>query len=208
MVEPAKRGATYQDVLDAPEHVVAEILNGDLYLSPRPGGPHTAAASALAFELGPPFDRGKGGPGGWTILIEPELHLAADIVVPDLAGWHVERLAEVTEAAYFTVAPDWVCEVLSRSTEAIDRADKLPIYAGAGAAHAWLVNARTRTLEVLRAQAGKWLTVATYRGDAKMRAEPFEAIELDLGVVWAKIAAPPPRGTRASEAAAEYEYDF
>jgi Uma2 family endonuclease len=208
MATPVKRRATYQDVLDAPEHVVAEIINGDLYLSPRPAGPHTAAASALAFELGPAFDRGKGGPGGWMILIEPELHLGDDIVVPDLAAWRVERLAAVTEDAYFTIAPDWICEVLSRSTEALDRADKLPIYAAAGVRHAWLVSARNRTLEVFRAHDGKWLTIAVHRGDAKVRAEPFEAIELDLAILWARIPPRPPRGSRAAEGAGEYDFDY
>src|SRR5206468_2749646 len=122
MADPGdkKRRATYQDVLDAPEHKVAELIDGDLRLSPRPGGPHTRTASNLYGALGPPFDEGAGGPGGWLILFEPELHLGEDIVVPDLAAWRVERMSGVTTAAFFTIAPDWICEVVSVSTARMD----------------------------------------------------------------------------------------
>ncbi|MBA3461852.1 MAG: Uma2 family endonuclease [Deltaproteobacteria bacterium] len=200
---PKKRRATYQDVLDAPEHLVAEIIDGDLRLSPRPAGPHTAAHSRLGVLLGAPFDLGQGGPGGWIILVEPELHFDDDIVVPDLAGWRRERLPFVDDVAYFTLAPDWACEVLSPSTKVHDRAEKLPIYARAGIKHVWFVNAPIRTLEILRLHEGKWLIVDIHRGDVKVRAEPFDAIELDLAVLWANLA-PPPQPSRASEAAANY----
>jgi Uma2 family endonuclease len=187
MADPARKRATYEDVLRAPLHQVAEIIAGELYLHPRPAAPHAVAASALGEELGPPFKRGRGGPGGWLILDEPELHLAADIVVPDLAGWHRERLPHVGDDAYLTLAPDWICEVLSRSTEKVDRAGKLPIYAREGVRFAWLVNPLVRLLEVLRLESGKWLTLAVYRDDERVRAEPFDAIELELGVLWADV---------------------
>ncbi len=206
MADPAKRKATYEDVLAAPEHVVAEIINGELHLSPRPGGPRTRAASRLGSVLGPPFDLGSGGPGGWIILFEPELHLGEQVVVPDIAGWRVERMPEIGDVAYFTVVPDWVCEVLSKSSAAMDRIDKLPIYAKFGVRHAWLVEPRLRSLEVMRLHEGRWLIVGTHRGDVRVRAEPFDAIELDLALLWANTAAPPPRGSRASEPASEYEY--
>ncbi len=206
-----KRRATYQDVLDAPQHVVAEVIGGQLRLSPRPGGPHASVASTLGEELGPPFRRGRGGPGGWLILDEPELHLEGEIVVPDLAGWRRERLPRVPNAAYFTLAPDWLCEVLSRSTEKLDRADKLPIYAAHGVRNVWLINPLQRTLEVLRIHDGKWLTLAVHCDDARVRAEPFDAIELDLADLWADLEAPPPRkGTpsRASEPMAIYGDEY
>src|SRR5688572_30939502 len=111
-----KKRATYQDLLDAPEHKVADLINGELYLSPRPAGPHTVVASTLHYEIGPPFGRGRGGPGGWIILFEPELHLGDDVLVPDLAGWRRERMPFVPDGQ-FDVAPDWICEVLSKSTE-------------------------------------------------------------------------------------------
>src|SRR2546421_269636 len=120
MGRPAKRGATYEDVLAAPPHKVAEIIDGELVLSPRPAGPHTAAATALGEELGPPFKRGKGGPGGWIILYEPELHLDRDVLVPDLGGWRRETMSAVANEPYFTIRPDWVCEVISPSTERFD----------------------------------------------------------------------------------------
>lgn len=198
---PKKPRATYQDVLDAPEHVVAEIVDGELHVSPRPAGPHSVVSAALGYQLGPPFHHGHGGPGGWIVLVEPELHLGADIVVPDLGGWRRERMASVTHDAYFTLAPDWICEVLSRSTERLDRTAKLAVYAEAGVRHAWLVHPLWRTLEVLRLHDGKWLSLATHAGDAHVRAEPFDAVQLDLSLLWRDIAPLPPRGSRA------YEYD-
>src|SRR6188474_2369596 len=128
MTEPARRRASYADVLRAPPHMIAEVIDGELRLQPRPAKPHAAAASALGEELGPPFKRGRGGPGGWILLDEPELHLGEDVLVPDLAGWRRERMrSPTTEEPYFTLAPDWVCEVLSRSTSRSDRSEKLPI---------------------------------------------------------------------------------
>jgi Uma2 family endonuclease len=190
MGDPAKRRASYEDVLRAPSNKVAEILDGELILSPRPAGPHAAAASALSEELGPPFKRGRGGPGGWIILYEPELHLDGNVAVPDLAGWRRETMAAIPNRAQFTVRPDWVCEVLSPSTERYDRADKIPLYARAGTRHAWLVNPLQHTLEVVRLssdQPGHWLTVGLFRDEAKVRAEPFEAFELDLAVLWQDV---------------------
>jgi Uma2 family endonuclease len=197
-----KRRATYQDVIDAPEHMVAEIIGGELRLSTRPGGPATAVASSLGYELGPPFMRGRGGPGGWLILDEPELHFGEQIVVPDLAGWRRERLAMVPDAAFIDVTPDWICEVLSRSTERTDRAEKLPLYASVGVRHAWLVHPRRRTLEAFRLHDGKWLAIAVHKDTERARIEPFDAIELDLAQLWADVRLP----TRAGEEAAEYAY--
>jgi Uma2 family endonuclease len=193
MVDPARRRATYQDVVAAPDHKVAEIIDGVLHLSPRPSKPHAAAASALGEELGPPFKRGRGGPGGWIILDEPELHLGASIVVPDLGGWRRARLPVLTtDEPYFTLAPDWICEVLSPSTAKLDRAEKLPIYALAEVHHAWLVDPLLRTLEVLRWENGRWVLLGTYRDDGRVRAEPFEAFELELEVLWADVQLPDP----------------
>ncbi|HEX7840697.1 MAG TPA: Uma2 family endonuclease [Kofleriaceae bacterium] len=198
-----KRRATYQDVIDSPEHMVAEIIGGELRLSNRPRGPAVAAASSLGEELGPPFKRGRGGPGGWLILDEPELHLGDEIVVPDLAGWRRERLAVAPDATFITVPPDWVCEVLSRSTEKTDRAEKMPLYASFGVPHSWLVHPRRRTLEAFRLHEGKWLAIAVYKDADRARIEPFDAIEFDLAVLWADAALP----TRASEEPAQYRYD-
>ncbi len=189
MVAPAPKRATYDDILNAPDNMVAEIVDGELHLSPRPAKEHTNAASVLGEELGPPFRRGRGGPGGWILLDEPELHLGADILVPDLAGWRRARMPVITtDLPYFTLAPDWVCEVLSPRTARLDRTDKLPIYAREQVAHAWLIDPLARTLEVLRLENGRWSIVGTHGGDARVHAEPFEAIELDLGFLWADLA--------------------
>jgi Uma2 family endonuclease len=182
-----RRRAGYADLLAAPPHQVAEVVDGELRLQPRPAGPHAAAASALGEELGPPFKRGKGGPGGWILLDEPELHLGEDVLVPDLAGWRRERLPAIPNQPYFTLSPDWVCEVLSPRTEKLDRADKLPIYAREQVAHVWLVDPLERTLEVLRRAGEGWLIVAIHRDDARVRAEPFAAFELDLEILWADV---------------------
>jgi Uma2 family endonuclease len=190
MGEPAKRRASYQDVLAAPPHNVAEIINGELVLSPRPGGPHSAAATALGEELGPPFKRGRGGPGGWIILDEPELHLDGHILVPDLGGWRRETMSVIANEPFITIRPDWACEVVSPSTERYDRGDKVALYAAAGVGHAWLVNPLQRTLEVLQLSSAtprQWLTLGVFRDDARVRAAPFEAFELDLAVLWQDV---------------------
>lgn len=176
--------ATYEDVLNAPENKVAEILDGDLYLSPRPAPRHAVAASRLTMLLGDPFDRGRGGPGGWWILAEPELHLDEHVVVPDLAGWRRERMPTLPAEAFFSLAPDWICEVLSPSTERIDRARKLRIYGEAGVAHAWLLDPIQGTLEVLRLRDAAWVITGVRTGDDPVRVEPFDAVELELGLLW------------------------
>jgi Uma2 family endonuclease len=179
------RPATYADIEALPANVVGQILGGVLHVHPRPALPHAHAASALGGELGPPFQRGRGGPGGWVILDEPELHLVEDVVVPDLAGWRRERMPDLTKA-YATVAPDWICEVLSDSTEAVDRAKKLPIFARDAVAHVWLVDPIVQTVEVFRLDGDSYRLVATHCGDATVRIEPFDAIEIELTALWTR----------------------
>jgi Uma2 family endonuclease len=191
MNEPARRRATYQDVLSAPPNMIAEVIDGTLRLQPRPAKPHAAAASALGEELGPPFKRGRGGPGGWLILDEPELHLAEDILVPDLAGWRRARMpALVADEPFFAMAPDWVAEVLSPSSSKYDRTDKLRIYHREGVPWVWLVDPYARTVEVLRRGEDDWSRRGAWRDDAVVRAEPFEAIALELGLLWADVVLP------------------
>jgi Uma2 family endonuclease len=199
MGKPARQPATYDDVLNAPPNKVAEIVEGELILSPRPAGPHSAAESALMEEIGPPFKRGRGGPGGWIILFEPELHLGSDVLVPDLAGWRRETMSVIAKKpAYFAIRPDWVCEVLSPSTERIDRGAKVRLYAAAGVSQAWLINPLLRTLEVLRLSSetpGQWTSVAIFNDDDRVRAEPFDAIELELAVLWQDVERDPDPST-------------
>jgi len=182
---PEKRRATYEDLLAVPDTKVAEIIDGELYVSPRPAVRHANAASILGSELIGPFRMGRGGPGGWVILFEPELHFGEDVVVPDLAGWRRERFRETPEEAVaITVVPDWVCEVLSPSTAGKDRVKKLPVYAREQVPHVWFIDPIARTLEVLRLEGGRWTIAGTCEGTAVASIEPFEAIELDIGVLW------------------------
>lgn len=184
--DPARRRATYEDLCAVPEHLVAEIIDGVLITNPRPAARHATASSSLGGELYGPFYRGRGGPGGWVILDEPELHLHGDIVVPDLAGWRRERMPEVPDATAFELAPDWVCEVLSPSTTSIDRTEKMPIYARERVRHLWLVDPIVRTLEAFRLEGERWMVLGTWRDEAKVRVEPFDAIELELANLWAR----------------------
>jgi Uma2 family endonuclease len=174
----------------APDGMIAEILDGELSVLPRPARPHTNTASLLGGELHGPFRRGIGGPGGWVILDEPELHLGPkpDKLVPDLAGWRRERMPDARggegEPAHFETVPDWVCGILSPATEAVDRGKKMRIYRRERVKHAWLVNPVTRTLEVYRLDGALWSLLDTFEGDAVVRAEPFDAVELSLAVLW------------------------
>jgi Uma2 family endonuclease len=182
----SKRRATYDDLLKLPEHLVGEIIDGELIATPRPASPHALAGSAIGGDLWGPFhgsSKGGPGPGGWVILFEPELHFGADVLVPDLAGWRRERMPRVPNVAAFELAPDWVCEVVSPSTERIDRAHKMAIYARVKVAHLWLVNPLQRTLEIYRLE-DAWKLLATHDGDTRVRAAPFDAIELDLSRWW------------------------
>jgi Uma2 family endonuclease len=181
-MKPLKKGATYDDLRDVPEHFVAEMFDGELYASPRPALPHAHASSALGAKVWGSFHRS--GPGGWVILYEPELHFGNDVLVPDFAGWRRERLPTLPADAYMTLAPDWICEVLSASTEALDRGKKLRIYAREGVAHSWLVDPVRQALEVLSLESGKWTLVDRYEGRVNVRAVPFDAIELELGALW------------------------
>lgn len=186
MADAAERRATYEDVLAAPSHVVAEVIAGRLYTHARPRIRHARSSSRLGVHLGGPFDVGIGGPGGWVLLDEPELHLGPqpDILAPDLAGWRRQRLPELPDTPFLTIAPDWVCEVLSPSTEDVDRVEKMPAYARERVSHLWFLDPSLRTLEVFRLDAETYRVVATWRGDAIVRAEPFDAIELPLASLW------------------------
>jgi Uma2 family endonuclease len=158
---------------------VAELVDGGLYVSPRPAIPHAVATAELFGELTDPF-----GKGGWRLLFAPELHLGEDVLVPDLAGRRRARMPRAPHTVGGTLAPDWLCEVLSPSTRALDRKVKLPVYARVGVRHVWLVDPDARTLEVLRLEAAHYLPLATYEGQASVRAEPFEALTWELNLLW------------------------
>lgn len=195
MAEALAKTATYADIEALPENLVGEILFGHLVTSPRPSPRHAFAASVLGAELVGPFQKGSGGPGGWIIIDEPEVHFGDHIVVPDIAGWRQARLPTLPDTAWFETPPDWVCEVLSSSTEKFDRGDKRRIYADHGVDHLWFVDPRPRTLEVFVRQDKDWLLTHTFVERADVTAPPFEAMTFSLGLLWPLD--PPDDGTPA-----------
>jgi len=188
MSEAARRPATYQDVLNAPENMIAEILDGGLHTQPRPGAYHSLTTTILGAELGPLFLRRGGGGSSrkWHIVFEPELHLNQHIVVPDLAGWRTERMPRIPKQAYFTLPPDWVCEVLSPRTALLDRTTKKRIYAQQRIECLWLVDPVDRTLEVYKRTGDFWQELSVHGGGEVVRVFPFEELELNLGGWWAE----------------------
>lgn len=188
VVHELPKSPTYADIEELPAHVVGEILDGELVVSPRPSPPHARVASALGAVLNMAYDLGIGGPGGWWIVDEPELSLGVDPrydpVVPDIAGWRREAMPGLPLTAQFRARPDWVCEVLSPGTQRRDRVLKLPFYARAGISHCWLVDPLAQTLEVYRLSTHEWVLAQSFGGDEAVRAQPFEAIELPLAAFW------------------------
>ncbi|MBF0121592.1 MAG: Uma2 family endonuclease [Desulfobacterales bacterium] len=187
MLLPIKTNATYQDLYNIPENMIGEIIDGELYAMPRPSPKHSNAASIIEAEIVFPYRLGRGGPGGWIILVEPEIKFSeakSDTVVPDLAGWKKERMPELPETNWFSVPPDWLCEVLSPTTKRHDRKKKMPNYAKFGVQHVWLIEPIAKTLEVFRLESEKWLLLEFFSDDDKVRAEPFQEIEIDLKNLW------------------------
>jgi Uma2 family endonuclease len=180
----SRKKATYADLEAVPPHRVAELVDGELYVSPRPDWPHASAKGALFGELHGPFNRGRGGPGGWVLLPEPELHLGEDVLVPDLAGWRRERMPKLPRVVGFTLAPDWVCEVLSPSTAVLDREKKMKVYAREGVRHLWLVDPLRQELEVYEFAGNRWALLGTHTGQERIHAEPFTSLLLELGELW------------------------
>lgn len=180
--------ATYADLEKVPPHLVAEILGGHLVTHPRPAPRHARASSRLGALLGSAFDFGDGGPGGWVILDEPELHLGAEVAVPDLAGWRIERMPELPDTTFFALAPDWVCEVVSPSTERYDRGPKRDIYARHGIRHLWLLDPVAQLLETFELRDGSWVVLATHtamtEGSQMVAVPPFDAVPINLQRLW------------------------
>lgn len=176
----------YDQLLVLPETLTGEILNGQLHTQPRPSGPHAITGSSLGYELVGPFHRGRGGPGGWWIIDEPEIHFVRDleVAVPDLAGWRRKRMPAVPQDHRFEVVPDWVCEILSPSTASKDREIKMPLYARYGVRYAWLIDPEKRTLEAHALLDGAWSVIGRFATGDQVAVQPFEAVTIDLAGLW------------------------
>lgn len=184
MADSAKKKATYEDLYQIPENMVGEIIDGQVIVTPRPSAEHSLASSCLGAELIPPFYFARGGgPGGWVILDEPEVEFGENILVPDLAGWRKERFAR-SKTNWISVVPDWVCEILSPSTLRLDRIKKLSLYGRHRVQYSWLIDPIARTLEVFRLESGKWVLVGAFSEADKVRAEPFQEVEISLSNLW------------------------
>lgn len=178
------RPATYADIEALPPHTVGEIAYGVLHTHRRPAPRHGVASNSLSDELTSPYQKARGGPGGWIFIDEPELHLGPHILSPDLAGWRRENLPALPDTAWIETPPDWLSEVLSPSTQQFDRTDKLAIYASFGVKHCWYVDPTAKTLEVFELTGGKWLIAATFKNADPVTAPPFEAHTFALDVLW------------------------
>ena len=185
-MQQAFKPSLYEQLEALPEGLTGEILNGQLHTQPRPTGPHTRAQTELSIDIGSAYGRGRGGPGGWWILVEPELHFVIDqeVAVPDLAGWRKERMPQIPQGHRFEVVPDWVCEILSPSTASKDREVKMPLYARYGVAYAWLVDPERRTLEAYGLDNGGWRLLAEASDRDAIAVAPFDALTLDLANLW------------------------
>ena len=184
MTRALPKPATYDDLLKVPDHLVAEIVDGELYTSPRPASRHSRAAGRIYSRVSRAFDEGEDGPGGWWIVFEPELHLGRDALVPDIAGWRRERVPEFPDVTAWTIAPDWICEVLSSSTARLDRMRKMPAYAHHGVEYAWIVDTYQRTIEAYHLQNERWDLLGVYGGDERANIEPFDAIQFPIETLW------------------------
>ena len=183
-----KQPSLYEQLLILPENMTGEIFDGILHVAPRPAAAHALAASTVGGELYNPFHKGRGGPGGWWILTEPEIHFVRDteVLVPDLAGWRREPMPALPQDHRFEVVPDWVCEILSPSTQKRDRVLKKKVYARHGVGFLWLVDPAERILETYALNSNnQWTVAGVYQDEDEVSAPPFDALVIALGDLWA-----------------------
>lgn len=184
----ARHTATTADLLAVPEpERFHEIVDGELVRKASPSGPHGRTQSRVAAKIGGPYDRrpGNRAPGGWWTVTAVEIELEAHQVYrPDVAGWRRERLPELPSKSPITVRPDWVCEVLSESNASNDLVKKMRGYHRAGLPHYWIVDPREETLTVYRWTAEGFLLVLAADRQDRVRAEPFEELELFVGALF------------------------
>lgn len=176
----------YEQLEVLPEGLAGEIIDGEIHTIPRPTGKHGESTSVLGMDIGSAYHRGRGGPGGWWILDEPEVHfiLDSEVCIPDLAGWQRERMPNIPDGHKFTIFPDWICEVFSPATKSKDREIKMPLYARHGVQYIWLVDPVAKSLEAYKLNNSQWQMLGIYRDDDKVCVEPFNAISINLIDLW------------------------
>jgi Uma2 family endonuclease len=184
MADVSKRLATYADLEAVSPNLVAEIIDGELMTHPRPSPRHGATAASLGDELTGPFQKGRGGPGGWVFFFEPEVKFGRDILVPDICAFRRQRLPKLPNRNFLEIAPDWICEVLSGSTEKRDRTLKMRIYGRAEVGFLWLVDPRLQILEAFRNDGGRWTKIGDWNSADQVGAAPFDAISFSLADLW------------------------
>lgn len=184
----AEEPATVEDFYAIPEDErFHELIDGRIVRRASPSGEHANAQGGVLGTLRGPFQRrpGEGGPGGWWIYAEPEIQLEPGLIVrPDVAGWRRDTTPEPPAGMPLQLRPDWVCEVLSPSNANNDTVRKLRLYHRVAIPHYWLVDPRAATLTVLRWSADGYVTRLTAERGEVVRPEPFDAIELQVGVLF------------------------
>ncbi len=180
------RRATKAELDALPEDVKGELIDGVLYTQPRPRALHSSIESAAFADVHVPFHRGRGGPGGWWVIVEPGIELPrAPEFSPDIGGWRRTRMPALPASGEpFRVVPDFICEVLSPSNRSYDLTVKRRFYAEIGVEFLWYIDPAARSLTVSRLHEGRWLELAVHCDSVRVRAEPFEAVEIDLGEWW------------------------
>ena len=181
----ARKVPTLDDLDALPPGIKGEIIEGVLYTMTRPRGPHQSVGLSVGSELRGPFDRGRGGPGGWWILPEPGIELSnTPEISPDVAGWRRERLPELPRNSAITVVPDWVCEILSPTTARHNQLVKKPYYAKIGVKHHWVIDLEARTITAYRLEGAHWLELGVYGDETEARIEPFADVPIDVSGWW------------------------
>ncbi len=183
-VPPIAR-ATYADLESLRPDVRGEIVFGELCMTPRPALVHMHVASVIAGRLMGVYQfKGAGGSGGdWVFVHEPELRIEGDAIIPDIAGWRAERYRQIS-TDYPDVAPDWVCEILSPSTERRDWTTKADWYLQHGVRWYWIVDPRARSIECFEASGTLWQGVGKARAADTARLAPFAELALNVGEFW------------------------
>lgn len=166
-----------------------EIVRGSIVEKAAPSAEHADAQSYLALLIKGPFQRrpgGPGGPGGWWILTPADVELANhEVYRPDVVGWRRERLPERPKGRPIRVRPDWVCEVLSPSTARRDLIEKMQTLRECEVPHDWIVDPEHQTLTVYRwSREGYVVALVASQSDRHVRAEPFDAVEIDVGLLF------------------------